>query len=124
MAIPALGHTYCTAYSYFNRDYGNNCTLYIMEQPLALGGDLISFSSAWGITEFHGSVRNAGRGMLDLEFNFKGPGPTRQLRHVRLMRIADHPPAFEGFDYKGRHISMQEMKRWYWRQELGLWTSL
>ena len=121
MAIVPYASTYCTAYTYMNEEYGKQCILYLLEmhgQP-----PLISFSSSSGTTEYHGTVVQHQRRMLELRCNHRGP--RHPLKHAMLLQsLGIIPRSYDGFDYRARHIVMQELKRWYWHFELELWIGL
>ena len=100
MPIVPYASTYCTAYSYMNEEYGQQCILYLLEmhgQPPS-----ISFSSPSGTTEWHGTVVQLERNMLELRFNHRGP--RHPLKHAMLLQTGTIPRSYDGFDYRARHI--------------------
>ena len=119
-AIVPVRMTYVTSYRYENAAYDMHCFLYIFEEPGR--DDLIAFSSPWGMTRFHGSVQRHQFNIMALRFHCRGQ--TEHLRHVLLMRIANNPAVWDGFDYQGRHITMTEIRRYYWHQQAALWVVL
>ena len=119
-AIVPVRMTYVTSYRCENAAYDMNCFLYIFEEPGR--DDLIAFSSPWGMTRFHGSVQRHQFNIMALRFHCRGQ--TEHLRHVLLMRIANNPAVWDGFDYQGRHITMTEIRRYYWHQQAALWVVL
>ena len=119
-AIVPVRMTYVTSYRYENAAYDMNCFLYIFEEPGR--DDLIAFSSPWGMTRFHDSVQRHQFNIMALRFHCRGQ--TEHLRHVLLMRIANNPAVWDGFDYQGRHITMTEIRRYYWHQQAALWVVL
>ena len=119
-AIVPVRMTYVTSYRYENAAYDMHCFLYIFEEPGR--DDLIAFSSPWGMTRFHDSVQRHQFNIMALRFHCRGQ--TEHLRHVLLMRIANNPAVWDGFDYQGRHITMTEIRRYYWHQQAALWVVL
>ena len=119
-AIVPVRMTYVTSYRYENAAYDMNCFLYIFEEPGR--DDLIAFSSPWGMTRFHDSVQRHQFNIMALRFHCRGQ--TEHLRHVVLMRIANNPAVWDGFDYQGRHITMTEIRRYYWHRQAALWVVL
>ena len=120
MAIVPYASTYCTAYSYMNEEYGQQCILYLLEvhgQP-----PLICFSSPSGTTAWHGTVVHLQWDMLELRFNYRGP--RHPLKHAMLFQTGSNPRSYNGFDYLARRIVMQETKRWYWHFDLERWIGL
>ena len=119
-AIVPVRMTYVTSYRYENAAYDMHCFLYIFEEPGR--DDLIAFSSPWGMTRFHDSVQRHQFNIMALRFHCRGQ--TEHLRHVLLMRIANNPAVWDGLDYQGRHITMTEIRRYYWHQQAALWVVL
>ena len=95
--------TFCTVYDYRNQTLNHPAQLWEHN-------GLISYVSFGPATAWHGEFNRDVLGMLHLRFDYQGRD--NRLKSTRLLRVGTNPDKYEGWDYRGRFITMTRMGRY------------